>query len=111
MKTNHHIKRAEDLVELLENKFKVGPFKFGLDPILGLFPFVGDLIPAIMSLYLVWVAYISKVEHSIILKMVGYIIIDYVVGSIPILGDIIDFFFRAHTKNLEILKKELAAKA
>lgn len=105
----HHarIKAAEDVVELLENKFKVGPFKFGLDPIIGLFPVIGDLIPALLSSYLVWVAWQAKLDTQIIIKMISYIAIDYIVGSIPIIGDLFDFIYKAHTMNLNILKKEL----
>jgi hypothetical protein len=40
--------------------------------------------------------------------MVGLIVVDYLVSSVPIAGDIADFFFRAYSRNLVILKRELA---
>lgn len=110
MVAHSKIKLAENLTDLLENKFKIGPFKFGLDPIIGLVPILGDIIPAIMSAYLVYIAIVEKVAKPVILKMILLIVIDYVVGSIPIVGDITDFFFKAYSHNLKTLKKELNIK-
>lgn len=107
MTTHQRIKIAEDIVYLLENRFKILGFKFGIDPLLGLVPVVGDLIPFVIAIYLVWVAWAEGLDRSIIIKMALLVLLDFIIGSIPIIGDAADFVFRAHTKNLEILKREL----
>ena len=107
--THHqHIEIAEKIVDMLENKFKIGPFKFGLDPLLGLIPILGDLIPDILAGYLVWVAWRANLSKKVIGQMVGLVVVDFAISSVPIAGDIADFFFRAYSRNLMILKRELA---
>lgn len=98
---------AEYIANLLDNKFKIGPWRFGLDPILGLFPGIGDAIPLIMSIYLIIIAVQHNVTQSTIAKMIFYTVADFIIGSVPIFGDAVDFFFKASTKNLELLKNEL----
>lgn len=101
------IKIAEDIVNLLENKFKIWGYKFGFDPIIGLIPVVGDLLPLAISTYLVWIAYTERVSYKVIGKMLVLVLADFIIGAIPVIGDAADFVFRAHLKNLEILKREL----
>lgn len=101
------IKLAENIAHLLDSKFGIGPFKFGLDPILGLIPGLGDAIPFLISGYIILVAFQHKVSKTTILKMIFYVVADLLIGTVPVIGDIADFFFKASTKNLELLKNEL----
>lgn len=110
MNTAEKIKLADKIVELLESRFSFLGYKFGIDPLVGLIPVLGDIIPALLSLYLVWVAYTEGLGISTIVKMLLLILVDILIGSIPILGDVTDFIFRAHTKNLQILKDEMRKK-
>lgn len=79
--------------------------RFGLDPIIGLIPFLGDLISFGISGAMV----LSMVRHGIsgkvLLMMIGNITLDYIISSIPILGDIFDFAFKANQRNLRLLRK------
>lgn len=106
MTLQQKIKIAEYITYLLDNKFKIGPLSFGLDPILGLFPGIGDFIPFAMSFYLVIIAIQHKASVYTIIKMIFYTVADFLIGTIPIVGDAADFFFKASTKNLELLKDE-----
>lgn len=99
-----HIKLAETFVELLENRFSVLGFRFGLDPLLGLLPVTGDVIAAIVALYLVWIGLQMKLPNEKVVQMVGNILLDMLLGFIPIVGDVADFAFKSSSKNLEILK-------
>lgn len=80
-------------------------FKFGFDPIFGLFPVVGDLVSFGISSVMI----LSMVKHGasrkLIILMIGNIVIDSVIGSIPILGNIFDFAFKANQRNLKLLKE------
>lgn len=107
MKKSTHLKLAKIFTKLLESQFTVWNFKFGLDPILGLFPGAGDALAATLSLYIVFVAIIHKLPWIKILKMVINIILDFLVGSVPVLGDFFDFFINPNTRNMQILEKHL----
>lgn len=102
-----HLKIARTIVKLLENQFQVGKFKFGIDPVLGFFPWLGDVIPAILAFYIVFVAIVHKLPLGKILRMVVNIILDLLVGLVPVLGDFFDFFINPNTKNMAILEKHL----
>lgn len=97
---------AEKISYWMDSKYKVLGFRFGLDPLIGLVPFF-DVIPSIISLYLVLIALNHKLPLRIILKMIFNVFADYLTGSIPILGDIFDFRFKANVKNIRILKSNL----
>jgi hypothetical protein len=81
--------------------------KFGLDPLIGLVPVVGDLIPAAIGLYLVFEARELGASRWLQARMVGNLLLDLLVGAVPLLGDFFDFMFRAHHRNLKLLQKEL----
>lgn len=101
----NHLKTARVLTHILESQFKVGPFKFGLDPLIGLIPGGGDLITALISLYIVWIAIQMKIPKNKILEMVRNIILDFLFGLVPVLGDFTDFIYHANTRNLKIIKE------
>lgn len=107
MTVTRQIALAEKIASLLDTKFKIGPFRFGLDPVLGLFPWIGDVITLAVSTYLIVIGYRNGVKVSALMKMAFYAGADFFIGSFPIIGDVADFFFKASTINLKILKEEL----
>jgi len=79
---------------------------FGLDPIIGLFlPVAGDAIGAIVSAYIVVVAARYGLPKIVIARMFFNIAADFVVGSIPFVGDAADFVWKVNTRNLRLLRK------
>jgi hypothetical protein len=79
---------------------------FGLDPVIGLFfPVVGDAIGALVSAYIVLVSVRYGLPKIIIARMVFNIAADFLVGSIPFLGDAADFVWKVNTRNLRLLNK------
>lgn len=91
---------------LLDSKFGIPGtnLRFGVDFILGLVPGAGDL----MSLGLSGVLVATMAKHGasplLVLKMLFNIALDATVGSIPILGNIFDLFYRANTRNLNMMR-------
>lgn len=75
----------------------------GLDPILGLIPGIGDVISAIMSAWIVAGALRHRVPMLKVFRMVFNIIVDLVIGEIPLLGDIFDFAFEENVINMRLL--------
>jgi hypothetical protein len=102
-------KRIEALEHVLEGLFTIPGTnrKVGLDVILDILPVGGDVIGAAMGAYMVWEARnlgMSKVQMT---RMFGNVGTDFLLGLIPFVGAIPDFFFRSNTRNLRIIKKHL----
>jgi hypothetical protein len=84
---------------------------FGLDPVIGLlFPVAGDAIGAIVSAYIVLVSVRYGLPKIVIARMVFNIAADFVVGSIPLVGDAADFVWKVNTRNLRLLNKYASGK-
>lgn len=107
MDHHRHIKVAERLSKLLDEEFKIFGFKFGLDPIAGFIPVIGDFIPLILSSYIVWIGIQMRLPGNAIFQMIVNVILDFLIGLTPVVGDVSDFVFKSSTKNLAILKKHI----
>ena len=79
--------------------------RFGWDSIIGLIPGVGDGLTAIISLYFVFRGIQERIPLRILLVMLFHILLEWIIGSIPILGDTFDLFFKANLRNLALLQK------
>ncbi|PRD54765.1 DUF4112 domain-containing protein [Sphingobacterium gobiense] len=96
---------VEQVSTLLDSKFKVGGFRFGLDPLLNFFPILGPITTFATSVLLVLVMFRNGVSSKAAVKMLLNTIFDAIIGSIPVLGNIFDFFFKANKRNVKILKE------
>ena len=111
--TTGRIRHAEELARLdrmahmMDARFKLFGFRFGYDSLLGLIPGVGDTISLAPSAWLVWRAHQLGVPRRKIGKMALNTGVDYVVGSIPVIGDLVDFGFKANLRNAAILREHL----
>jgi len=79
----------------------------GLDVILDIIPFAGDIIAAGLGAYIVWEAKNLGMSKTQIARMAGNVGFDWLLGFIPLVGAIPDFFFRSNSRNLRIIKKHL----
>lgn len=102
-------KRVEALEHVLEGLFTIPGTKqrVGLDVILDVLPVGGDLIGAAMGAYMVWEARNLGMSKLQMARMFGNVGTDFLLGLIPFVGAIPDFFFRSNTRNLRIIKKHL----
>jgi len=101
--------RVEAMERILERLFVIPGTKqhVGLDVILDLVPVVGDIAAAALGAYIVWEAKnlgMSKWQMS---RMAGNVGVDWLLGLIPFVGAIPDFFFRSNSRNLKIIKRHL----
>jgi hypothetical protein len=81
--------------------------RYGLDPLIGLIPGIGDVIGAALGLYIVRIAVKKGMSPPVIARMLLHLAIDMFVGIIPIVGDVADFFYKANEKNLKLLEERL----
>lgn len=99
--------RPDQLAELLDQKFRIPgtDIRFGLDPVIGLVPGVGDWIGGVVSLYFMVHAVVLGGKPSILLRMFLNILADLVIGSVPLLGEIFDVAWKANLRNARLLRE------
>lgn len=98
-------KSMQRLARLLDSQFKIGNFRFGIDPLLGLIPGVGDFISLIFSGGFLALAAKHGASRKLLILMALNVLFDTIVGTIPIFGQIFDFFFKANNRNARLLQK------
>ena len=101
--------RIEAMEQLLERAFVLPGtnYRFGLDVLLDLIPVVGDIVAAAMGAWIVWEARNLGMSKWHIARMSGNVGIDFLLGAIPWVGAIPDFFFRSNSRNLRIVRRWL----
>lgn len=101
--------RVESMERLLERMFVVPGINkpVGLDVILDLIPGVGTISAAALGSYIAWEARNLGMSKWQVTRMAGNIGLDLLLGAIPWIGAIPDFFFRSNTRNLRIIKRHL----
>jgi hypothetical protein len=82
--------------------------RFGLDPILGLIPGVGDAAGAIMSAAILTEAARRRVPRSVLVRIAANIVLDAALGAVPVAGDLFDVAWKANVRNLALLERHLA---
>ncbi len=95
------------LAYLMDGAIPIGRWSFGLDPLIGLIPGIGDLIGALISMVIVARAVQAGTPRIAIARMMTNIAIDTFVGSIPVFGDAFDFAFKSNLKNLRIYEQSI----
>lgn len=101
------IERARRLARLLDSEFRIFSYRFGLDPILGLVPGLGDLATMLLGLYIVRIAQNANAPAHILRHMFAALVLDLAMGAIPFVGDLGDFVFRANNYNIKLLESHL----
>ncbi|MHC5598281.1 MAG: DUF4112 domain-containing protein [Nostoc sp.] len=103
------LKRLRQLSRLLDSVITLPGTKigFGLDPIIGLIPIGGDFLGVMLSSYIILEAARLGVSRATLGKMVLNVIIDGLVGSVPVLGDFFDFAWTANSYNIKLLEDYL----
>jgi len=99
------MKRLDNLAWALDSVVPLpGGFRLGLDGLIGLVPVVGDGVTALLSSYIIGVGVRNGAPKSVILKMLGNLIVDAVIGAIPFFGDVFDVANRSNYKNVNLLR-------
>jgi len=92
-------------------RFPGTKIRFGLDPIIGLLPGIGDVSSAIISAVALVHAARYGVPKILLARMAMNILINELVGIIPGLGDAFSFWFKSNVRNYELLRRYSAAPA
>lgn len=79
-------------------------FRFGVSPLIGLIPGVGDLAGLVLSVYVLAEARKVGASPAVQGKMVANMMAEFVGGLLPVVGDTFDFYFKANTRNTKLLR-------
>lgn len=92
---------------LLDSAFRVPGtgYRVGLDPLLGLIPWLGDAVSPLFALAILWQARDLAVPRVVQLRMVINVAVDALIGLVPLAGDLFDFAWKANERNLALLER------
>ena len=85
--------------------------RFGIDPLLGLLPGGGDLAGGVLSGYIILAAARAGAPSAVLVRMGLNVVLDAVVGTVPLLGDLFDAGYKANRRNAALLQRYVAAPA
>ena len=102
-------RRVEAMEHLLERLFVIPGLRrpVGLDVLLNIIPVVGDLVGTVLGAWIVWEARNLGLSKFQLARMAGNVGVDTLLGAIPFIGAIPDYFFRSNSRNLRIIKRHL----
>ncbi len=86
-------------------RFPGTKFRFGIDPIINMFPLVGDMAGFVISASMLLAIARNGASSKLVVLMSINILVDSIIGPIPVLGNIFDFFFKSNTRNLKLIQE------
>ncbi len=98
--------RLDTLAKLLDNQFAIPGtnYRFGLDGLIGLVPYLGDMAGFVVSGFLMRTMLKKGAGPIMMLRMMGNFALDAVIGIVPVIGDLFDFGYKANRRNVDMLK-------
>ena len=103
------LQRLERFARLMDSRFRIPmtDIRFGLGPLMGLVPVVGDVAGLFLSIYIILESRRVNAPGSLQLRMLGNGILDAAGGALPFLGDVFDVWYRANDRNVVLLRHHL----
>lgn len=92
---------------LMDEQFRIPgtKFRFGIDPIINFFPIVGDMTGFLISGGMLLAVARNGASSKLVVLMSINILIDSLIGPIPLIGNIFDFYFKSNTRNLRLMQE------
>ncbi len=100
---------VRQLANLLDSRFRIPGTRqtFGIEPIMGIIPGVGDAVGLVASAYLVTRAVGLGARGWTLVSMLMTIVLDATVGSIPVAGTVFDVVYKANNRNVRLLEEHV----
>lgn len=83
-------------------------WRFGLDPLLGMVPGIGDVVGAALSSYIVYEAWRLRMPPALLARMIANVAADTLLGAVPVAGDVFDAWWKTNRRNVDLLRRYLA---
>jgi hypothetical protein len=95
------------VARLLDSAYQVPgtTYRFGLDPVIGLIPGIGDLLSPLFTIALLWQSHDLNIPRVVQVRMLFNVAIDTVLGIVPLAGDLFDFAWKANDMNMALLER------
>ena len=95
------------VAELMDSAFVLPgtAYRIGLDPIIGLVPWIGDLVSPLFTVALLWQARDVRIPKVVLARMIFNAAVDAIIGTIPFAGDLFDFGWKANLRNMALLER------
>jgi Domain of unknown function (DUF4112) len=105
--TDARLRWVDHVARLMDSQFRLPGtnFRFGLDPLLGLIPVVGELGTFAISAALIVTMMRHGASRKVVVLMVLNVLLDTIVGSIPVLGNLFDFAYKSNERNVRLLRR------
>jgi hypothetical protein len=103
------LERARSMATLLDESIRIPVigYRIGLDPLLGIAPVSGDVAAAVVSLYIVYAGAQAGVPKRKLVWMLGRIGVDLAVGSIPVVGTLVDAVWKNNKRNVAVIESHV----
>ncbi|HET9237235.1 MAG TPA: DUF4112 domain-containing protein [Oligoflexus sp.] len=97
------------LAWLLDSSIRIPgtQFRIGLDAIIGLIPWAGDVVGSVLSFGIIGLAFQMGASRWTLLRMGFNVLVELVVGAIPVFGDVFDAVYKANEKNVRLLERSV----
>ena len=106
-RSRDELDRLRQFARLLDSAIRLpGGYRIGLDGIIGLIPGVGDAVTACAAAWIVIRGAQMGASTATLVRMIWNIILEVVVGVVPILGDLFDFAWKANDRNIALLERQ-----
>ena len=103
----HSLRAAHHIATLFDSRFRIFGFRFGLDPIIGFIPVIGDFVSIGVGVYMMLVALHLRLPLSKVLQIAALEGTDFLVGLVPFAGDIADAILKADIRSLRIIEEHV----
>ena len=108
---NESLRRVRVVATVLDDAIRIPGtnIRFGLDPVIGLVPGLGDLLGGAASAYIILEAARAGASASILVRMAANVGIDTLIGALPVIGDLFDFAWKSNARNVRLLARHVDA--
>ncbi|WP_225770575.1 DUF4112 domain-containing protein [Inquilinus sp. Marseille-Q2685] len=99
--------RLDRLASLMDSRWRLPllGWRFGLDSVIGLVPGLGDVAGGLVSAWLILQARRLGAPNRVLAMMAGNVALDVALGSVPVLGDLLDLGLKANRRNARLLRR------
>ncbi|EPX81931.1 DUF4112 domain-containing protein [Salipiger mucosus] len=109
MTREEHFRRLERVEKVARNmdrafRLPLTRIRIGWDGLLGLVPGIGDTLAVAPAVWILSEAHAMGAPRTLLAQMAGNLGIDYVIGLIPLIGDVFDIGFKSNSRNAELLR-------
>ncbi|QNH63790.1 DUF4112 domain-containing protein [Hymenobacter sediminicola] len=107
---DERLRWVERISHLLDSQFTVPGtnWRFGIDPLMSLIPVVGGIPSLAISGVLILTMMRHGASGNLVVRMVLNVLLDTIIGAIPVVGTIFDFTYKANDKNVRLLRRHYA---